>query len=124
MRAEDKRTKINNLAKEKCFLDPCFLHYLSPMYLLRVSQKVLFIFNLCWVLGWVFRILPVAHWPDFVIKTILVCGWILALPVGIVWYGTVLILLYNRKIDFGRIPRWLFIVNALFLPIIALGRLL
>lgn len=93
------------------------------MYLLRVSQKWLLICNLCWVAGCLFRFIRLEGWPDFVVKTVLVCGWILALPLGIVWYGITLLLLYNRKIVLGDLSRWLFVVNAVFLPVLAISRL-
>ena len=93
------------------------------MYLLRVSQKVLFIFNLCWLGGWGFRILPLEHWPDFIVKSVLVCGWLLAEPLGIVWYGAFLLLVYSRRIRFASCSRVLFVLNAVFLVGIALSRL-
>lgn len=94
------------------------------MYLLRVAQKVLFICNLCWLGGWAFRLLPLEHWPDFASKTMLVLGWILAEPLGIVWYGTFLLLVYARKMRFASCSRVLFVVNAVFLVAIAVTRMI
>lgn len=93
------------------------------MYVLRVSQKVLFICNLCWLGGWGFRVLPLDHWPDVVVKTVLVCGWLLAMPLGILWYGIFLLLMYSGRVGVGQVSKGLILLNAIFLPVIALSRL-
>lgn len=94
------------------------------MYVLRVSQKVLFICNLCWLAGVIFRLIPLTHWPDFLIKNILVMGWVVALPLGVLWFGAVLILLYGGKLVLTDLHKWLFILNSLFIPAILIYRLI
>lgn len=94
------------------------------MYLLRVSQKILFICNLCWLGGWIFRLGGLAHWPAAIVKTVLVLGWVVALPLGIVWYGAVLLLRYRGAFSAAQVSRWMLPVNAVFLGVMALYRLL
>lgn len=94
------------------------------MYFLRVAQKLLFIANICWVMGLVFRIISLNGWPDFLVKSILVTGLLIALPLGIVWYGITLILLWYHKIRLWQVSRWLFIVNLIFIPVILMYRFL
>lgn len=93
------------------------------MYLVRISQKVLFLCNLCWLAGLLFRIISLEGWPSVVVKSILVLGWLVALPLGILWYLTAAVLFLSRKISLQDVPRWLLVVNLLFIPAILAYRL-
>jgi hypothetical protein len=83
----------------------------------------LFICNLCWLTGLIFRVITLERWPDFLVKSILVMGWLVALPLGVIWYGVVAFLLARRKIAFNDVQRWLFILNLLFIPAMIIYRL-
>jgi hypothetical protein len=98
------------------------LHYLSGVYLLRISQKLLFICNLCWLTGIIFRFISLAHWPDLLVKSILVLGELTALPLGLIWYGITAFIFFRGKKNLN-IPRWLTIMNLAFIPAIVIVHL-
>lgn len=93
------------------------------MYLLRISQKVLFICNLCWVAGLFFRYVPSDPWPSVLLKSILVMGWVVAFPFGIAWHVLAAMLFLSRKLCLRELPQWLWVANLLFIPAILAYRL-
>jgi hypothetical protein len=99
------------------------LAYLSAVYLVRISQKVLFLCNLCWLAGLLFRVISLDGWPSFLVKSILVMGWLVAFPLGVLWYVTAAVLFFSRKIALQDVPRWLLVANLLFIPAILVYRL-
>lgn len=86
------------------------------MYFLKMTQKMLFIGNICWIMTLIFRIIPIDHWPDLLVKTIVVLGELVALPLGILWYGIFLMGYRTGKIIKGDVTQWLFIINLCFIP--------
>jgi len=85
------------------------------MRLLRLLSRVAFICNICYLLASLVRYLPNPPEGD-VLSTIIVLGWMLAILVNIVVNGWWLL---ARALSKGPVdvPRWLLIVNFIFLII-------
>lgn len=88
------------------------------MYLLRVSQKILFFCNGCWLATVLFRMISLAHWPESVVKTIVILGWAVALPLGVLWYLVFAFLCWKKKAVAGQAERFLVYINLAFLPFV------
>lgn len=86
-----------------------------PLRYLNFFLRVGFICNLCFVAGLLFRILPLSLIPDAVVKTLLILGFVVALPLNLLLFLLMALLLIFRKIRFEGIARWLFFTNLLIL---------
>jgi hypothetical protein len=84
------------------------------MYLLRISSKVAFIFNICFLLASALRLWP--HLPQTEIGSlIVVAGYVVAIVVNAIFNVSVVILFFvNRRLLQG-VARWLMLINFLFL---------
>jgi len=84
------------------------------MRFLRFLSRVAFICNICYVLASLVRYLPNPPEGD-VLSTIIVLGWMLGMLVNMVvnvWW--LVVWAAKRQMD---VPRWLLIVNFIFLII-------
>lgn len=88
------------------------------MYPLRVSQKVLFFCNCCWLASILFRMISLTHWPEALVKTIVILGYLVALPLGVLWYLAFLFLLWKKREMAALVGKLLLYVNAAFLPFV------
>jgi len=62
--------------------------------------------------------MSLAHWPEAVIKTIVVLGYLVSWPLGVLWYLTFLFLYWKKKEIAVLAGKILLYVNAAFLPFI------
>lgn len=86
------------------------------MYGIRVFQKTVFLCNLCFVASCWLRTLQVeSQGAQALVKTVVVLGFLLALPLNILLSLCLIWLLLWKKISFERLNRPLFVVNLLFL---------
>lgn len=83
------------------------------MRLLRLLSRVAFICNICYLLASLVQYLP--NPPEGnVLSTIIVLGWLLSILVNIV-VNAWLLVVWAFKRGPLQIPRWLWIVNLIFL---------
>ncbi len=71
--------------------------------------------NGCFLLGMLFRIIHLAAVLNTAVKTILVLGFIVALPLNAFTSFVLTFLLLIRKIRYGQLARGLFVLNILAL---------
>ena len=91
---------------------------------LNFLQRVVAICNGCFLLGMLFRIIHLAPVLNAAVKTILVLGFIVALPLNAFTSVVLAFLLFIRKIRYGQLARGLFILNTLALLVEAVYFLL
>ena len=77
-------------------------------------SRVAFICNICFALAWVLRYYPSLQQGDTV-STILVLGLVVAILLNVAVNLVIIILLLLRKPVWSHFPRWLIIINFLFL---------
>ncbi len=82
---------------------------------LNFLQRVVAICNGCFLLGMLFRIIHLAAVLNTAVKTILVLGFIVALPLNAFTSFVLTFLLLIRKIRYGQLARGLFVLNILAL---------
>ncbi|RZS75295.1 hypothetical protein [Pseudobacter ginsenosidimutans] len=76
--------------------------------------RVAFLCNVCFLLAWLIQYLPVSP-HGHIASTIVVLGTGLAVILNIAVNFFVVISLLQKKMDWSVFPRWLIIVNFLFL---------
>jgi hypothetical protein len=77
-------------------------------------HKLAFIANCCWLAAWAMRYK--AFFPEGDVRsTVLVTGLVLSYGLNLLANGWALILLLGGRLRANAIPRWLLIVNFLFL---------
>ena len=83
------------------------------LFFLRVSA----ICNLCFLIGCLLRIIHYAAWMEIIVKTILVLGFIVAMPLNMLVSLVVIILLLLNKIMRHDLPKIIVAFNLLVLLI-------
>lgn len=111
-------------------LDTTVLRYLSPMYALRVAQKVVLLCNLCWVADIFLRMGPQAApqglWGavgDGLRACLPLLGELAALPLSIALHLLILVLGILGRIRVRELSLVLLVINLVFIPLIILFRL-
>jgi predicted tellurium resistance membrane protein TerC len=77
-------------------------------------SRVGFICNVCFVLAWLFKYypsLPSGH----MVSMVLILGLLVAFVLNVVVNGCITVLLLKGRPVFAHFPRWLIIINFLFL---------
>lgn len=82
---------------------------------IRFFLKVVLLFNSCFVAGLLLQIIRLDKDLNGLLKTILVAGYLLALPFNIMLNLIVLGLLLWGKIQYRQLPKGLYVANLLFL---------
>ena len=77
-------------------------------------SRVAFICNVCFVLAWLMKYLPPIQ-QEHIASTILVLGLGLSLVLNVTINLFIIVFLLQRKPVWEHIPRWVAVVNALFL---------
>lgn len=85
------------------------------MRLVKFLLKFVFICNLCYLAGWLLRITESSERFSWIVKHVIVLGYIVALPANIVTSLLALILLMARKASWEELPGYLLVLNLIIL---------
>jgi hypothetical protein len=87
------------------------------MYIIRVFQKIVFICNLCFLAAWWMRTLrSLDHLgAEVFIKTIVVLGFVAALPMNVLLNVVIAFLFLIKKITRQQVQMPLLLINIVFL---------
>jgi hypothetical protein len=62
--------------------------------------------------------ISLTHWPEALVKTIVILGYLVALPLGVLWYLVFLFLLWKKRDMATRVGRLLLYINVAFIPFV------
>lgn len=85
------------------------------MRLVKFLLKFVFICNLCYLAGLLFRMTEPSERFEGIVKHVVVLGVIVAPPVNIITSILAIILLLARKVTWAELPGYLLILNLIIL---------
>lgn len=85
------------------------------MRLVKFLLKFVFICNLCYLAGWLLRITEQSERFSWILKHVIVLGYIVALPANIITSLLAIILLLANKVTWKELPGYLLILNLIIL---------
>lgn len=91
---------------------------LEPFFMqgIRFFQKVVLICNGCFVIAWILRILPgEAGIPAVLVKTVVVLGFLMALPLNLLLNLLIAVLLLSGRYSLREGGITIYIINLIFL---------
>jgi hypothetical protein len=85
------------------------------MRLVKFLLKFVFICNLCYLAGWLFRMTEQSERFAWIVKHVVVLGVIVAPPANVVTSILAIILLLARKVSWAELPGYLLVLNLIIL---------
>lgn len=85
------------------------------MRLVKFLLKFVFICNLCYLAGWLFRITDQTERFAGIVKHVAVLGYLVAIPANIITSLLAVILLAAGKVTWTELPGYLLILNLIIL---------
>ena len=87
------------------------------MRLVKFLLKFVFICNLCYLAGWLLRITEQSERFSWIVKHVIVLGYIVAMPANILTTLLAVVLLAIRKVTWEELPGYLLILNLIILTV-------